>query len=163
MLGLASQRIRQANRAALVVVGGLAGHPDSARAFVQGIYDGGGVFDVMAVHAYGPPIWVAARDRGAAIRAVMTARGDTRPLWLTEFGISGDVMRTVWGDTDAGTWDRRQMTEWRDVATWNDRSHVYERLIGYVLYDVKDYGFGIVRADRATVRPAYTWLQQRNR
>lgn len=163
MLNLAYPRIKQASRRANVVVGGLAGPDDSTRVFLQGIYDGRGSFDVLAVHAYGPPIVVAARARGTILRQAMAAAGDTRPLWLTEFGITGEVMSSLWGLSDPADQDLRQRDEWRDVAEWNDGSRTYQRIVGYVLYDVSDYGYGIVRKDKVTVRPAYTWLQQRNR
>jgi hypothetical protein len=48
------------------------------------------------------------------------------------------------------------------VTAENDTARRYDRLIGYVLFDARDYGYGIVRADTATARPAYTWLQRRN-
>jgi hypothetical protein len=163
MLNLASPRIKASNRRALVVVGGLAGPDDSTRAFLQGIYDARGAFDVLAVHAYGPPIVVAARARGTILRQTMAANGDQRPLWLTEFGIEGPVMANLWGITAPDSQDVRQRDEWRDVATWNDQSRTYQRIVGYVLYDVTDYGYGIVRKDKVTLRPAYLWLQQRNR
>ncbi|GLC26007.1 hypothetical protein rosag_25200 [Roseisolibacter agri] len=163
MLNLASPRIKQANRRANVVVGGLAGPDDSTRVFLQGIYDGRGSFDVLAVHAYGPPVVTAARARGKILRDAMAAANDNRPLWLTEFGITGEVMSSLWGMSDPVDQDLRQRDEWRDVATWNDASRTYQRIVGYVLYDVSDYGYGIVRKDKVTVRPAYTWLQQRNR
>lgn len=163
MLNLAYPRIKQASRRASVVVGGLAGPDDSTRVFLQGIYDGRGSFDVLAVHAYGPPVVVAARARGAILRDAMAAARDTRPLWLTEFGISGEVMSSVWQMNDPVDQDLRQRDEWRDVAEWNDTSRTFQRIVGYVLYDVSDYGFGIVRKDKVTVRPAYLWLQARNR
>ncbi|MGZ8493333.1 MAG: hypothetical protein ACXWZS_14140 [Gemmatirosa sp.] len=163
MLNLAYPRIKQANREAIVVVGGLAGPDDSTRVFLQGIYDGRGAFDVLAVHAYGPPIVAAARARGAILRQAMAAHGDRRPLWLTEFGIQGAVMRRLWRMTDRSDQDLRQRDEWRAVATWNDQRRVYQRIVGYVLYDATDDGYGIVRRDKATVRPTYIWLQQRNR
>lgn len=163
MLARAYPRIHAASPRARVVIGGLAGPDDSIGVFLHGIYDGRGPFDVVAVHAYGPPVWKAARDRGAAVRAVMRAHGDARPLWLTEFGISDAAMRTLWrlGDRDAR--DRRQADEWRRLAEWNDRTGTYDRMIGYALLDEPSAGYGIVDADGRRVRPAYTWLQARNR
>jgi hypothetical protein len=163
MLALAYPRIKQASPRAAVIVGGLAGPDDSTRVFLQGIYDGRGPFDVLAVHAYGPPIVAAARARGTILRREMDAHGDARPLWLTEFGIQGAAMRTLWGLRDPEDQDLRQRDEWRDVATWNDESRTFQRIVGYVLYDATDFGYGIVRSDRVTVRPTYRWLQQRNR
>jgi hypothetical protein len=162
MLTLASPRIRQASPKARVVISGLAGPEDSIGVFLQGIYDARGPFDVVAVHAYGPPVWKAARDRAAVLRAVMRARGDERPLWLTEFGISDAVMRQLWriGSRDAR--DRRQADEWRELAEWNDRAGGFDRMVGYALIDEAQIGYGIVDADGVRVRPAYRWLQSRN-
>ena len=161
MLNLATPRIKQANSKALVVVSGLGG--DSVAPFVRGIYAGKGTFDVMAVHAYGLTLWDAAKARGNTVRAVMTSNGDKRPIWLTEFGIDSTTMARAYLMYTPSEWDGRQQWEWSNVAAGNDAARIYQRLIGYVLYDEADYGFGIVRADKTTPRPAYTWLQGRNR
>ncbi|HEY0778190.1 MAG TPA: cellulase family glycosylhydrolase [Gemmatirosa sp.] len=161
MLQLATPRIRQANPRARVVVGGLAG--DSLVPFVNGIYAGQGPFDVMAVHAYGIPIAIAARGRGTLVRTAMRAHGDARPMWLTEFGVDSANLRAAYRMTAPGRWDAEQQKEWADLATGNDATGLYARMIGYVLFDHTNYGFGIVRADGASTRPAYAWLQQRNR
>jgi hypothetical protein len=162
MLKAAHDSIKKGNANARVVIGGLGSPEDQLDDFLNGIYDGGGRFDVLAVHAYGPPIMWAARDRGAVVRAVMRARNDTRPLWLTEFGISMAVMRDLWGIWTVSGREEKQRQEWADVVTWNDGSRVYDRMIGYVLLDATDDGYGLVRAS-GTTRPAYTWLQQRNK
>ncbi len=163
MLREAYPRIKRANPRALVVVGGLAGPDDSIGVFLRGVYDGRGPFDVLAVHAYGPPIVVAARERGEKVRAVMRAHGDARPLWLTEFGIAGAVMRRLWGIRSAARQEERRVAEWRDVAAWNDRTRTYDRLVGYVLHDAEDEGYGVVARGRGAVRPLYGWLRARNR
>ena len=161
MLRSAHDSIKKANPNARVVIGGLAGPDEQLDNFLAGVYDGDGKFDVVAVHAYGPPIWWAARDRGDSVRAFMKARGDTRQLWLTEFGISMARMRDLWKISTTFAREQKQKEEWSDLVTWNDGSRVYDRLIGYVLIDATDDGFGIVRAN-GTTRPAYTWLQSRN-
>ena len=162
MLTLAYPRIRRASPRARVVTAGLAGPDDSIGVFLQGIYEGRGPFDVAAVHAYGPPVWKAARDRAAVLRAVMRAREDERPLWLTEFGISDAVMRQLWRIAGRDARDRRQADEWRELAEWNDRTGSFDRLIGYALIDEAQTGYGIVDADGVRVRAAYRWLQTRN-
>ena len=162
MLTLAYPRIRRASPQARVVIAGLAGPDDSIGVFLRGIYDGRGPFDVAAVHAYGPPVWKAARDRAAVLHAVMRAHEDARPLWLTEFGISDAVMRKLWRIGSRDGRDRRQADEWRDLAEWNDRTGSFDRLIGYALIDEEQIGYGIVDADGVRVRPAYRWLQSRN-
>jgi hypothetical protein len=161
MLRSAHDSIKKANPNARVVIGGLAGPDDQIDDFLRGVYDGGGKFDVVAVHAYGPPIFWAARDRGLVIRALMQEKGDVRPLWLTEFGISMARMRDLWQITTVSGREQKQRDEWADLANWNDASRTYDRLIGYVLIDASDDGYGIVRANGAT-RPAYDWLRARN-
>lgn len=161
MLQSAHDSIKKASPNAQVVIGGLAGPDDQIGVFLRGVYEGGGRFDVVAVHAYGPPIYWAARDRGKHIRLLMAEKSDTRPLWLTEFGISMARMRDLWKIMLASEREKKQMEEWEALAVWNDSSRVYDRLIGYVLIDASDDGYGIVRANGAT-RPAYTWLQARN-
>jgi hypothetical protein len=162
MLRSAYDSIRASNANARVVIGGLAGPDELLDDFLRGVYDGGGKFDVIAVHAYGPPIWWAARDRGDSVRAFMRAKGETRPLWLTEFGISMARMRDLWLIPTTAAREEKQRQEWIDVVAWNDTSRVYDRMIGYVLIDATDDGFGIVRANGVT-RPAYGWLQSRNK
>ena len=162
MLSLAYPRIRRASPQARVVIAGLAGPDDSIGVFLQGIYDRRGPFDVVAVHAYGPPVWKAARDRAAVLRAVMRAHADERPLWLTEFGISDAAMRKLWRIGSRDGRDQRQADEWRDLAAWNDRTGIFDRMIGYALIDEAQIGYGIVDADGVRVRPAYRWLQSRN-
>jgi hypothetical protein len=161
MLNLAAPRIKQGNAKALVVVGGLGG--DSITPFVRGIYAGKGTFDVMAIHAYGLTLWDAAQQRGTAVRSIMQANGDKRPMWLTEFGIDSTTMERAYLMYTPAQWDSRQQWEWSNLTAGNDGARLYARLVGYVLYDKSDYGFGIVRADLTTLRPTYTWLQQRNR
>lgn len=161
MLRLAAPRIRTANPAARVVVGGLGG--DSIASFVAGIYAGQGPFDVVGVHAYGIPVWTAASARGAAVRAVMRAHADQRPIWLTEFGVDSANLRNAYAMTAPAQWDREQQKEWADLAAGNDAARLYGRLFGYVLDDHTNYGFGIVRADGTRPRPTYVWLQRRQR
>lgn len=163
MLALAYPAIRRARPTARVVVGGLASGDHEAVEFLRGIYDGGGPFDVLAVHAYGPPIRTAAQTRGTLLRAAMRAHADRRPLWLTEFGISGTTMRTLWRVVDPARRDRTQLEQWRTLAVWNDSAAVFDRLVGYVLLDEGDDGYGLVHRDRRTTRPAYDWLRERNR
>jgi hypothetical protein len=162
MLRSAHDSIKKANPGARVVIGGLAGADDQIDDFLRGVYEGGGRFDVVAVHAYGPPIWWAARDRALVLRALMKEKGDTRPLWLTEFGISMARMRDLWQIRTVAAREQKQADEWRSVADSNDVRRLYDRLVGYVLVDASDEGFGIVRAD-GTTRPAYDWLKTRNR
>jgi hypothetical protein len=75
-------------------------------AFVSGLYDNGikGKFDALSIHPYsddrsplspGSDAWI----RGSFVRGVpavhdaMTARGDDKPLWLTEYGWSTTTTR----------------------------------------------------------------------
>ena len=71
-------------------------------------------------------------------------------------------MRQAWGLSTPEEWDNQQRGQWKELVEWNDSSGVYNRLIGYVLFDATDTGFGIVRADHVTPRPTYEWVKQRN-
>ncbi|MDF1501986.1 hypothetical protein [Roseisolibacter sp. H3M3-2] len=162
MLREAYPRIKRASPRALVVVGGLAGPDDSLAVFLRGVYDGAGPFDVLAVHAYGPPVVTAARARGDRVRAEMRARGDARPLWLTEFGIAAGTMRHLWRISARDRQEARRAAEWRDLAEWNDRTRTFDRLVGYVLHDGEADGYGVVAPGRAATRPVFAWLRERN-
>ena len=92
--------VKASDPAALVVFGGLS---TSDYAYVESAYTAGakGFFDVMAVHPYtycgtGSPDEVRRGSDGRItrdsflgyreVRASMVARGDEKPIWMTEFG-----------------------------------------------------------------------------
>jgi hypothetical protein len=87
---------------ALVVSGGLSWDYDK---FLSAMYAAGakGSFDVLALHPY------ATRSLSAWVSSIRLARrtelanGDTRPIWLTEFGFNTSVDPSAWqrGVTEA--------------------------------------------------------------
>jgi hypothetical protein len=106
LLQAAYPAVKQADPNALVVFGGVS---QNDYAFVEGAYQAGakGNFDVMAVHPYpgpNPPetVWYAgsriapnAFTGFREVRNSMLARGDDKPIWLTEFG---------WSTTTTASW-----------------------------------------------------------
>ena len=111
LLQAAYPAVKQADPSALVVFGGVS---QNDYAFIEGAYAAGakGYFDVMAVHPYpgaDPPEhvwWWEGRIGPSAftgfeeVRKSMLARGDDKPIWLTEFGWSTTTTAS-WGVTEA--------------------------------------------------------------
>jgi hypothetical protein len=110
LLKAAYPAVKAADPNALVVFGGVSQNDYS---FIEGAYAAGakGYFDVMAVHPYpgpNPPeaVWhEGGRIASTAftgfreVRSSMLARGDDKPIWLTEFGWS--TTTEAWGVTHA--------------------------------------------------------------
>ncbi len=107
--------LKRADSAARVVFGGLS---TSDYDYVEDAYAAGarGYFDAMAVHPYtycgtGSPDEVRRGGTGRItrdsflgyreVRASMLARGDDKPLWITEFGWNTSTARC---DPAAGAW-----------------------------------------------------------
>jgi hypothetical protein len=111
LLKAAYPAVKAADPNALVVFGGVSQNDYS---FIEGAYAAGakGSFDVMAAHPYpgpNPPeaVWYAggriAQNAFSGFREVrgsMLARGDDKPIWLTEFGWSTTTTES-WGVTQA--------------------------------------------------------------
>ena len=112
LLKAAYPAVKAADPNALVVFGGVSQNDYS---YIEGAYAAGakGYFDVMAVHPYPGPnapeaVWHSeradrARRRSSGFREVrssMLARGDDKPIWLTEFGWSTTTTE-AWGVTQA--------------------------------------------------------------
>ncbi|MBL8055480.1 MAG: hypothetical protein JNK29_02215, partial [Anaerolineales bacterium] len=108
VVGAAYAAIKAADPQALVAAGGLAPTNEVSeralddREFLRQLYAAGPppCFDVLAVHAYGyglaPEVDAEANAglnlaRLADVRALMTAAGDTRPVWVTELGYTVDA------------------------------------------------------------------------
>jgi hypothetical protein len=103
--------VKAADPSALVVFGGTSQNDYD---FIEGAYAAGakGYFDVMAVHPYpgpNPPETVWGLNGRIApntftgfreVRNSMLARGDDKPIWLTEFGWSTTTTE-AWGVTQA--------------------------------------------------------------
>lgn len=185
MLRLAYPEIKRANPAAWVLTGGMVDPVE----FPSGIYEGGGgdYFDIMNLHTYGQPVVQSFVGRGEMIDSVMRAHGDEgRPLWNTEFGIDAGAMVTAWGfphavpgEDDGRVFDGWHLQNWREPLEANRERRIYQKAIGYQLHagnetlperlrsEAKlprgqtpdDYGFGLVRSDGRTPRPAYRWLR----
>ena len=110
LLKAAYPAVKAADPNALVVFGGVSQNDYS---FIEGAYAAGakGYFDVMAVHPYpgtNPPeaVWheggriaPTAFTGFREVRSSMLARGDDKPIWLTEFGWS--TTTEAWGVTQA--------------------------------------------------------------
>ena len=111
LLKAAYPAVKAADPNALVVFGGVSQNDYS---FIEGAYAAGakGYFDVMAVHPYpgpNPPeaVWHQGGRIGPMafsgfreVRSSMLARGDDKPIWLTEFGWSTTTTES-WGVTQA--------------------------------------------------------------
>ena len=115
LLKAAYPAIHAADPAAKVVFGGLSGndYPFLERAYAAGAK---GNFDVLATHPYtycgsSGPEEVRRRPDGRLtpdtftayreLRATMAARGDTKPIWVTEFGWNTSGRKC---DPGAGFW-----------------------------------------------------------
>ena len=109
LLKAAYPAVKAADPGAAVVFGGVSQNDYS---FIEGAYAAGakGYFDVMAVHPYpgpNPPETVWSQNGRIAptsftgfreVRSSMLARGDDKPIWLTEFGWSTETADS-WGVT----------------------------------------------------------------
>lgn len=155
MLDYAYPAIKAANPDALVVTGGIASGIFDG--FLQGVYDGGGRFDVVAIHSYGFPVAPSFRDRGRQARQLMEANGDRRPIWNTEFGMEMAVVPPDWPRSRSDV-DAHHLDAWRDSILLNAEENIYERVYGHVLRQDGDLSFDLVRSD-GSPRPAYSWLR----
>jgi polysaccharide biosynthesis protein PslG len=111
LLKAAYPAVKSADPSALVVFGGVSQNDYS---YIEGAYAAGakGYFDVMAVHPYPGPnapeeVWYSNGRIGEMafsgfreVRSSMLARGDDKPIWLTEFGWSTTTTES-WGVTYA--------------------------------------------------------------
>jgi hypothetical protein len=155
MLKLAYPAIKEGNNRALVVTGGIASAVEGG--FLDGLYDAGAPYDVLAIHTYGFPLELAFQPRGRAARQIMRAHGDNRPLWNTEFGLEAEVIPAN-GTLTPAQIDKIHLEAWRTSVEGNAREGFYDRIYGYVLRGGKDLGFDLVRMD-GSARPAYRWLR----
>lgn len=103
--------VKSVDPSALVVFGGVSQNDYS---YIEGAYAAGakGYFDVMAVHPYPGPnapedVWYSNGRIGPMaftgfreVRSSMLARGDDKPIWLTEFGWSTTTTES-WGVTQS--------------------------------------------------------------
>ncbi|HEX2094981.1 MAG TPA: hypothetical protein VHG28_21450 [Longimicrobiaceae bacterium] len=171
--------LKAANPNVWVVTGGMSDTGD----FVRGIYEAGArnSFDVLAIHVYGDHVWGEPWGRGDHARRVMRAFDDERkPLWVTEFGMSGGKhylisMRETRRAPSARDLDAYQLENWRRPLEELQESRRYQKVFGFqlppgdetrALIEARgerfgmDHSFGIVRMD-GSPRPTYTWLRER--
>jgi hypothetical protein len=87
LLRAARAAIRAADPGARIVFGGLS---TNDLAYVRAAYAAGakGLFDVMALHPYSCDAFPGSFLGYRAVRELMVARGDARPMWFTELGWS---------------------------------------------------------------------------
>jgi len=189
MLNVAYPAIKQANPKAWVLMGGMTDWSEFPRGVYEG--GGRDYFDFMNLHTYGVPVLYGFVGRGLSLYAVMRDFHDEgRPLWNTEFGIDAGNVVNAWGfpharkvpADDGANFDAVHLSTWRDCIEDNARRRLYVKVLGYqfaagnetardrMAKEVKlppgrtadDYGFGLVRADGRTPRPAYSWLKDSN-
>ena len=188
MLKVTYPAIKSANSNTWVLMGGMTDWSE----FPRGVYEAGGAahFDFMNLHTYGVPVVYAFVGRGFALYSVMKEFHDEgRPLWNTEFGIDAGNVVNAWGmpharktpKEDGAEFDAMHLATWRDCVEDNARRRNYVKALGYQwaagnetapekMKEAKlpaghtqhDYGFGLLRADGKTPRPAYTWLKETN-
>jgi Cellulase (glycosyl hydrolase family 5) len=167
LLKAAYPAVKSADPRAVVVFGGLSQNDYS---YVEGAYAAGakGYFDVMAVHPYpgpNPPeaVWYSngrvapmAFSGFREVRRSMLARGDDKPIWLTEFGWSTTTTAT-WGVTQSQQADYltrayRLLESYPYVAIaywYNLRNNFWDRDA-----DTWETQLGLVRTD-FTRKPSY--------
>lgn len=176
VVGAAYAVLKRADPAALVAAGGLAPTNEISeratddRAFLEALYADGvpACFDVLAVHSYAyglsPEAAATANDglnlaRLDAVQGVLSAHGDTRPLWITELGytVEGGGQPAVSEMEQAhylvGAY-RRVRRDWplvQMLTVWN---------LSYGQRPGDDAaGFSLVTPERVP-RPAWAALQQ---
>lgn len=167
LLKAAYPAVKQGDPNALVVFGGVS---QNDYAFIEGAYAAGakGSFDVMAVHPYpgaNPPeaVWYDGGRIAATaftgfreVRAAMLARGDDKPIWLTEFGWS-TTTTSSWGVTASQQTDYlarayRLLESYPYVASaywYNLRNNFWQNDV-----DSWEHQLGLMRTD-FTHKPSY--------
>ena len=175
MLKAAAPAVRSADPAAKVLFAGLA-HNDYP--YLQDVYaaapDIGDSFDVMATHPYtasgqAPAIITRNTDGRMTttsfrayeeVRAVMTAHGDTKPIWFTEFGWStnSQTLHPLGGVSET-TQALHLADAFQIIATvpYIEVAIVYNLRNNYWANDADNWEdqLGLLRTD-FTPKPAYT-------
>jgi hypothetical protein len=175
-----SERVRGAHPGVRIVTMGAV----NTLPFAQGVCETGhGAFDTLAIHVYGVPLWHDLHwGTGRRVRGIMNTAGLSRtPLWCTEFGMNGGrhaiSMQQNHGRYPAA-WelDKLHLESWQKVLDENETRDAFDRVYGFQLDPGEDpafnqlqqtrlhwldYGYGLVRADGLTPRPAYEWLRKR--
>ena len=148
LLQAAYPAIKAANPNVPVLAGALVG---SNGAFLRELYAAGikGYYDGLAVHYY---TLTLASVR--SIREVQLANGDTKPLWLDEFGWSSCWPVQVEQEQGCVT-ERIQATNLINTVRALARSSYVAAAVVYKLQDSSSEDFGLISASGAR-KPAFT-------
>jgi hypothetical protein len=148
LLRAAYPAIKAANPAVPVLGGSLVG---SNGIFLRALYAAGirGYYDGLAVHYYGLVL-----DALRQIREVQLANGDTKPLWLDEFGWSSCWPRSRIQQEQACVTSRTQATNLRDSIRSLARTPWVASLVVYKLQNTAAEDFGLLATNGAR-KPAF--------
>jgi len=189
MLKLAYPAIKQSNPKAWVLTGGMTDWNEFPRGIYEG--GGRDYFDFMNLHTYGVPVIYGFVARGLTLYNVMKDFHDeARPIWNTEFGIDAGNVVNAWGfpharkepKDDGADFDAVHLASWKECIEDNAKRRLYVKTLGYQFkagnetsrermdkearlppgLNQDDFGFGLLRADGKTPRPAYLYLQEQN-
>jgi hypothetical protein len=151
VLRAAYPAIKQANPNVRVLAGSLVG---SNGIFLRALYKAGikGYYDALAVHFY--TLTLASLR---AFRQVQLENGDSKPLWLDEFGWSSCWPRHRIEQEQACVTARVQATNIANVFRSLARSTYVGAELTYQLMDVRNEEFGAVTASGAP-KPAFAAL-----
>jgi hypothetical protein len=151
LLRAAYPAIKQANPNVTVLGGSLVG---SSGVFLRALYAAGigGYYDALAVHYY--TLTLASLR---AIHAVQIANGDTKPLWLDEFGWSSCYPQHRIQEEQACVTGRVQATNITNVFRALARVRYVAADVLYQLQNSHGEGFGVQKTDGAH-KPAFNAL-----
>ena len=138
VLRAAYPAVKAANPGVLVLAGSLVG---SNGVFLRSLYAAGikGYYDGLSVHYYNLTL---ASVR--AIREVQVANGDTKPLWLDEFGWTSCWPRRKIEQEQACVTRAIQATNLRNSIREMARAPYLAAAMVYKLQDSRDEDFGVV-------------------
>jgi len=151
LLRAAYPAIKQANPNVPVIAGSLVG---SNGVFLRALYAAGikGYYDGMAVHFY-----TLTLDALRSFRAVQLANGDTKPLWLDEFGWSSCWPRYRIQQEQACVTPRVQATNITNIYRSLARTPYIAADVLYQLQGSRAENFGVLNEHGAR-KPAFAAL-----
>jgi polysaccharide biosynthesis protein PslG len=153
ILRAAYPAIKQANPGVPVLAGSLVG---SNGAFLRALYAAGikGYYDGLAVHFYNLVLGSL-----RAIHAVQSASGDSKPLWLDEFGWSSCWPRQRKQQEQACVTARAQGADLADVLRSLARTPYVAAEMVYKLQGTLQEDFGVLNVN-GSHKPAFAPLAQ---
>lgn len=153
ILRAAYPAIKQANPSVLVLGGSLVG---SNGVFLRALYAAGikGYYDGLSVHFYNLVLGSL-----RAIHEVQLANGDTRPLWLNEFGWSSCWPRQREQQEQACVTATMQASNLADAFRAVARTPYVAAEVVYKLQNSASESFGVLTTD-GTRKPAFTALSK---